>query len=99
MLEVSVTSSNTGVATVSPSSVEFASCDDVHALTITPVGVGSTDITIAQTLNTTSGTFDLAHATFTVNVSGALALGLLVGINLVFGGTSLIGMALAARNA
>ncbi len=31
--------------------------------------------------------------------SAAWAIGLLVGINLVFGGTSLIGMALAARNA
>ena len=30
--------------------------------------------------------------------SAAWAIGLLVGINLVFGGTSLIGMALAARN-
>ena len=31
--------------------------------------------------------------------SAAWAIGLLIGINLVFGGTSLIGMALAARNA
>jgi uncharacterized membrane protein HdeD (DUF308 family) len=31
--------------------------------------------------------------------SAAWAIGLLVGINLIFGGTSLIGMALAARNA
>jgi uncharacterized membrane protein HdeD (DUF308 family) len=30
--------------------------------------------------------------------SAAWAIGLLVGINLVFGGTSLIGMALAARD-
>ncbi|MBO0123990.1 hypothetical protein J0S80_10840, partial [Streptococcus pneumoniae] len=30
--------------------------------------------------------------------SAAWAIGLLVGINLVFGGTSLIGMALAAKN-
>ncbi|HEX7789617.1 MAG TPA: DUF308 domain-containing protein, partial [Afipia sp.] len=30
--------------------------------------------------------------------SAAWAIGLLIGINLVFGGTSLIGMALAARN-
>jgi uncharacterized membrane protein HdeD (DUF308 family) len=30
--------------------------------------------------------------------SAAWTIGLLVGINLVFGGTSLIGMALAARN-
>ena len=68
-LVVSVASSNTAVATVSPSSLTFASCGDEKTLTITPVGVGSANITVAQTSNTTGGTFDLAHATFTVNVS------------------------------
>lgn len=69
VLVVSVASSNTAVATVSPSSLTFGSCGDVKTLTVTPVGVGSANITVAQTSNTTAGTFDLAPATFTVNVS------------------------------
>ena len=40
-ISVSVSSSNTGVATVSPSSVTFASCGDIKTLTITPVAVGT----------------------------------------------------------
>lgn len=68
-LVVAVSSSNAGVATVSPSSVTFGSCGDVKTITITPVGVGSTEISVAETSNNTGATFNLAPASFTVNVS------------------------------
>ena len=68
-LVVSLSSSDTGVATVSPSSVTFTSCGDTHPLTVTPVAAGSATITASQTSNTTGGTFNLAPVTFTVNVT------------------------------
>ncbi|MGE5690005.1 MAG: PxKF domain-containing protein [Pseudomonadota bacterium] len=67
-LVLSVASSNPSIATVSPSSVTFGSCGDVKTLTVTPVGQGSATISVSQTSNSTSGTFNLAPATFTVNV-------------------------------
>jgi hypothetical protein len=68
-LTVSVASSNTAIATVSPTSATFASCGDTKTLTVTPVGVGAATISISQTLNSTGGSFNLATATFTVNVA------------------------------
>src|SRR5829696_5073552 len=68
-LVLSVASSNTAVATVSPSSVTFTACGDVKTLTISPVAQGSTTISVNQTSNNTGGTFNLAPATFTVNVA------------------------------
>jgi hypothetical protein len=68
-LSLSVSSSDAGVATVSPSSVTFTSCGDVKTLTVTPVSQGSADITVAQTANNTGGTFNLAPAKFTANVA------------------------------
>ncbi len=68
-LDLSVSSSNTGVATVSPGSVTFASCGDVKTLTVTPVSAGSATVSVSQTSNNTGGTFNLAPATFTVNVA------------------------------
>lgn len=68
-LGVSVSSSTPGVATVSPSSATFAGCSDSKILTVTPVAAGSTTITVAQTSNSTGGTFNLAPATFVVTVS------------------------------
>ncbi len=70
-LGLSVSSSNTSVATVSPSSVTFTSCSDTKTLTVTPVAQGSATISVNQTSNTTDGSFNLAPATFTVNVSAA----------------------------
>jgi hypothetical protein len=70
-LEVTVNSSATGVATVSPPSVTFTSCGDVKPLTVTPVGAGTTTITVTQISNNTGGTFDFAPATFIVNVTAA----------------------------
>jgi hypothetical protein len=68
-LGLSVSSSNPAVATVSPSSVTFASCSDTKTLTVTPVATGSATISVSETSNNTGGTFNLAPATFTVNVS------------------------------
>jgi len=68
-LGLSVSSSNTSVATVSPSSVTFASCGDVKPLMVTPVAAGSATISVSQTSNNTGGTFNLAPAAFTVNVT------------------------------
>jgi hypothetical protein len=68
-LVLSVSSSNTAVATVSPSSVTFSSCGDMPTLTVSPIGVGSATISASQTSNNTGGTFNLAPVTFTVNVA------------------------------
>jgi hypothetical protein len=62
-------SSDTAVATVSPSSLTFTGCGDVKLLTVHPVAQGTTNITVTQTSNTTGGTFDLTTARFTVNVA------------------------------
>src|SRR5919112_2303105 len=59
-LGLSVSSSNTAVATVSPSSVTFASCGDTKVLTVHPVAQGSSTISVSQTSNNTGGTFNLA---------------------------------------
>jgi hypothetical protein len=66
---VSIASSDPTVATVSPSAATFTSCGDAKTLTITPVASGSTTISFTKTSNNTGGTFDLAPAAFTVNVS------------------------------
>lgn len=68
-LTVSVASSSTAVATVSPSSVTFTSCSDTKVLTVAAVGVGSSTVSLAQTSNTTTGSFNLAPATFRVDVA------------------------------
>ena len=68
-LVVSVTSSNPSAATVSPTSVTFTSCGATPTLTVTPHAPGSATISLAQTSNNTGGTFNLAPATFTVNVT------------------------------
>ena len=70
-LVVSVSSSDTSVATVSPSSITFGSCGDTPTLTVIPQGPGSATVSLALTSNTTAGTFDLAPATFGVNVAPA----------------------------
>jgi hypothetical protein len=68
-LVLSLSSSNTGVASVSPSSVTFTSCGDVKMLTITPMAAGPATITASQTSNNTGATFNLAPVTFTVSVT------------------------------
>jgi hypothetical protein len=71
-LSVSVGSSNTSVATVSPASITFTSCvaePSGPTVTVTPHNVGSATISLSQTSNTTGATFNLTTATFTVTVS------------------------------
>jgi hypothetical protein len=65
----SVASSSPTVASVNPSSVTFTSCGETKVLTVHPISAGSTTVSLTQTGNTTEGSFDLAPATFTVNVS------------------------------
>lgn len=68
-LVLNVASSDNSVATVSPSSVTFTSCGDTPTLTVTPHDHGSATISVTQTSNNTGGSFNLAPATFTVNVA------------------------------
>lgn len=68
-LVLDLASSNTAVATVSPSRVTFANGCGSVGLSVTPVGVGSASITATQVSNTTGGSFNLAPATFSVTVA------------------------------
>jgi hypothetical protein len=76
-LQLDVTSSDPSVATVDPASVTINDCatetaDNGVALTVSPLAAGSTTITVARKANTNGsapGTFNLAPATFTVNVT------------------------------
>lgn len=65
----SVQSSATDVATVTPGTVTFDSCERTVVLTVTAHSVGSSAITLTQTANTTSGSFEVDPASFTVNVA------------------------------
>jgi len=68
-LKVSVSSDHPEVATVSPSPVTFTSCGDTHDLTVTPVAQGSATVSLTLLSNDSGGDFNLAPATFTVNVA------------------------------
>ncbi|MBT2553119.1 PxKF domain-containing protein [Arthrobacter sp. ISL-5] len=68
VLTLGLASSNAAVATVSPSSVTFSSCGETKVLTVTPLSAGTATVSATQSVNTTGGTFNLAPATFTVNV-------------------------------
>ena len=68
-LNVSVASSNTGVATVSPTSLTFANCGDSKTITVAPVATGTANVTLSQTSNNTGGTFNFVPASFTVSVA------------------------------
>jgi hypothetical protein len=76
-LTVSISSSDTSVATVSPTLMTFSDCNDITDTTITvnPIGAGTADITlglVSFTTNTSSVTkesFDLLPGRFTVNVN------------------------------
>jgi hypothetical protein len=87
-LVLSVSSSNTSAATVSPSSITFTSCGGTPTLTVTPVAQGSATISVSQTSNNTGGTFNLAPATFTVNVAPPANSAPSVAVSGVVGGAS-----------
>jgi len=70
---LAVSSSDTSVATVAPSSITIDSCDENNGkdITVTPKAKGSATIsaTLVSTTAATGSTFYMAPATFTVNVS------------------------------
>jgi hypothetical protein len=68
-LKVNVASSNTAVATVSPSSLTFTACGDTPSVTVNGVSAGTADITLSQSSNNTGGSFNFATAKFSVTVS------------------------------
>jgi hypothetical protein len=71
-LQVSLVSSNTSAAIVSPSSLTLTACVTSTTgpiVTVTPQNAGSATITATIVSNTTGATFDLAPFTFTVNVA------------------------------
>jgi hypothetical protein len=68
-LVANVTSSDTAVATVSPTQVTFDSCGSTPSVTVTGVSAGTADITLTQASNNTGGEFNFATATFKVTVT------------------------------
>jgi hypothetical protein len=79
-LIVNVQSTNTSVATVSPSTVTIDDCSmgntadpaevaKMRLITVSPVSAGSADITFSQSSFNGSGTFNYSTASFTVNVA------------------------------
>lgn len=68
-LVLSVASDNTSVATVSPTSLTFASCGDEKTVTVTPQSAGSANVALTQVSNNTGGTFNLGPAAFRVEVA------------------------------
>ncbi len=68
-LTIALASSDTSVATVSPSSATFTGCGSTALVTVTPVGAGTVTIAATQSSNTTAGSFSLAPVTFTVVVA------------------------------
>ena len=78
-LVVAVNTSLPGVATVSPTSLTFNNCNDTKTVTVTPVGAGSSSITLSEITNNTGGdTFQYNTASFTVNVTAPPANGHIV---------------------
>ena len=73
-LVVNVISSNSSVASVSPAQLTFTNCEGVltnlnTAVTVTPLAAGTTNISLALISENADGTFNLAPASFTVNVN------------------------------
>lgn len=73
-LLVNVASSNSAVATAGFGSdgrtgATFTACGDTRTVTVRPVGVGTTTVSLSQVSNNSSGTFNFAPATFSVTVS------------------------------
>lgn len=68
-LGVSVASDDAAVASVSPAALTFGSCGDTKDVTVTAVAGGEATISLTQTSNSTSGTFNLAPAKFKVVVA------------------------------
>jgi hypothetical protein len=74
-LQLNVASSNQNVATVNPSQVTISDCGENNgaAISVTPVGQGSSTITVTKrNQSTVGGTFTTDTATFQVNVTGVV---------------------------
>jgi hypothetical protein len=69
VLTLNIVSSNTAVATISTPQVSFTSCGSTATVGVHPVAAGSTTVTATVASNNSGGTFDLAPAAFTVNVT------------------------------
>lgn len=69
VLTLNIASSNTAVATISTPQLSFTSCGSTPTVVVHPVAAGSATVTASVASNSTGGTFDLAPAAFTVNVS------------------------------
>ena len=54
-----------------PQRMTFDSCGDTHAITVTPLSEGSPEVSLREVSNTTGASFNLAPATFQVNVAAA----------------------------
>lgn len=68
-LTLNLVSSDPAVVTVTPSTVTFNSCGDTKALAVTPISAGLATVFATQAANTSNGSFNLAHATFRVDVA------------------------------
>lgn len=68
-LTLGVASTDTDVATVSPSTITFTACGAGPTVTVTPHDPGSATIEFSLVTNTSSGSFNLAPATFDVIVA------------------------------
>jgi hypothetical protein len=69
VVSLSLASSDTSVATVTPGSAAFTSCGDVRTVTVTPVGVGTATVSATLTSNSTADVYDVSPVNFTVNVT------------------------------
>jgi hypothetical protein len=73
-LVVNVISSNPSVASASPAQLTFTACEGVlsnlsTAITVTPLSAGTTNVSLSLVSENADGTFNLAPASFTVNVN------------------------------
>ncbi len=67
-LTVTIASSDSTVATVSPLEITFDACGVPTTLTVTPLKTGSTTVSVSWKADTAEGSFSYDGATFTVNV-------------------------------
>lgn len=68
-LTIAFASSAPGVATVQPTSMTFSTCNAEQTLTVTPNGVGLTEVTATVVANSTRGGFNVNTARFKVDVN------------------------------
>jgi hypothetical protein len=67
-ISLSLVSSDPAVATVSPSTATFGSCEDEITITITPKGLGTANVVAVPGANTTGEPYDVTPVNFGVTV-------------------------------